>query len=208
MTNIPQKCLIENCTYKLYLSSRSGKRYLMRGYCNAHYNRLVKYGDPTYRKCREHTSPRPHKEVKQIRHPLWNTYRQMKNRCSDPGLINYKNYGGRGIKVCDRWLEPRIGFRNFVEDMGEKPSPELTLERIDNDGNYEPSNCRWATRREQASNRRTSREYVGVYPSKSRKKWWVSVYVDGHQHVFSGFKDQISAFEFKKDFLKEKGVLN
>lgn len=82
--------------------------------------------------------------------PSWNSWKCMRDRCANPKAKDWPRYGGRGICVCARW-QGRDGFVNFLADMGTRPAG-MTLDRIDNDGNYEPSNCRWATPKQQRAN--------------------------------------------------------
>lgn len=99
-------------------------------------------------------------------HGLSNTkeyraYHLMKNRCYNPKLEHYAGYGGRGIKMCDRWLQ---SFENFYEDMGDAPTSKHTLDRKENDKDYSKENCQWATWTQQANNKRNNRihTYNGV----------------------------------------------
>lgn len=100
----------------------------------------------------------------------YETWWSMIGRCERETDTNYHNYGARGIKVCDRW---RHSFESFLEDMGERPTPKHSIDRIDVNGNYEPSNCKWSSKEEQMQNRRILKNNTtgvsGVYLSKSGK---------------------------------------
>lgn len=97
----------------------------------------------------------------------YKSWQDMKSRCCDPNRREYKHYGGRGIEVCGQW---RNDFIKFLHDMGEKPQ-DLTLERVDNNGNYEPLNCKWATRKEQGRNQRTNRMISYFGETKCLAEW-------------------------------------
>ena len=86
--------------------------------------------------------------------PEYRHWINMKSRCFNPNVPNFKNYGGRGITVCERWKDD---FSAFFADMGPRPSKRHTIDRKENSGNYEPKNCRWATHSEQGRNRRGNR---------------------------------------------------
>jgi hypothetical protein len=119
--------------------------------------------------------------------PKTGSYSAMISRCYNKNHNSYKNYGAKGIIVCDRWLG-YSGHDNFIEDMGDRPSVNHSLDIIDNNGNYEPNNCRWATKLEQQAKRSNSNKNVGVYelkPIKGRKSklpFKASLFVNGKRY--------------------------
>ncbi len=139
-----------------------------RGWCNPHYQKWYKYGNPyeggSYEKGRS-GSNNPNWKGGIAEHSLRYVYDQMIARCNNPTHIRFEDYGGRGIKVCNEW---KNDFWQFVKDMGERPEGKW-LDRINNDGPYSPENCRWVTPSVSNKNRRTSgwedreRDYLGRF---------------------------------------------
>jgi hypothetical protein len=101
------------------------------------------------------------------RRPEYTVWVLMRQRCEKPNVPHYAEWGGRGITVCERWAD----FGAFFADMGERPTPKHTLERIDNDGPYAPENCRWATRREQANNTRRNHHVTLDDRTRTTSQW-------------------------------------
>lgn len=102
----------------------------------------------------------------------YRNYSSMKTRCSNPKDRSYPNYGGRGIKVCERWLN---SYEHYLEDIGPAPSPNHTLDRIDNDKGYYKENCRWATKLEQNRNKRNAVYLDGVRVTDLAKQTGVPI---------------------------------
>jgi hypothetical protein len=134
--------------------------------------------------------------VKSSEYKVW---QEMMRRCNNKKSQYYKYYGGRGVIVCERWLN---GFENFIEDMGKRPSPKHSIDRINANGNYEPNNCRWATGSQQAVNQRirnTNKSgHKGVSWDKRKQSWLATITVNYKRIHLGNFKDIKDAIEERK----------
>ena len=145
--------------------------------------------------CKECNKKESSARTKGLDSEYW-SWMGMKKRCYDESETNYHNYGGRGIKVCERWLE---SYDNFINDMGKKPNKEYTLDRINNDENYIKENCRWATIFQQANNKRPSESgFVGVHRDKIKNKWRARITINGKRLSLGYFDDIDEAIEARK----------
>ena len=127
-----------------------------------------------------------------MRTPEYEAWRNMRRRCYDSTSQNYRYYGGRGITVCERWME---SYLFFLADVGRKPSPTHSIDRINNDGNYEPTNCRWATKRQQGLNRRRRllRNSGAYFRKGAHSKPWRAILNKKHLGCFATKEQAISA---------------
>lgn len=122
----------------------------------------------------------------------------MRRRCYKTNRHNYNYYGGRGIKVCDSWNK---SFKSFLNDMGNRPSRNHTLDRIDNNKDYTPDNCRWATKKEQSMNRRNRKNKSGtkgVYYTNG--SWQVLFRRNGKRIYLGTFKNKLTAVEIARNY--------
>lgn len=141
---------------------------------------------------------------------LYSRYTDMKSRCFNPNNCNYKYYGERGITICEEWLgaEGYDNFKNWALTHGYKK--ELSIDRIDNNGNYSPENCRWTTKSIQNMSMRhkNTSGYIGICLHSSGKHWYGSVKVNGKRYYTGKSKDIIEAAKMRNDFIDKYNLPN
>lgn len=157
MSNKP--CKVDGCDTPV-------GRHGAKGFCPKHYLRYKKFGDP-FGKAKRYT----YTDFCNKHRPNYIIWKGIRGRCYCKSNKSYDRYGGRGIKMCARWYNAPDGFINFVNDMGDRPSSKHSIERIDNNGDYSPENCNWATDIEQANNKRDSVKYTYNGETKTITEW-------------------------------------
>lgn len=140
---------------------------------------------------------------------LYSVWRDMKQRCLNPNNRIYKHYGARGIKVCDAWSSDFKVFYDWATDSGYQEG--LSIDRIDNDGNYEPSNCRWVTKSIQNMNRRSLKNtsgYIGISRHSEANRWYGRLKVNGKQ-IYTGMSEDIlEAVKMRNEYIVEHSLPN
>lgn len=170
-------CKIEGC----------GREVKARGFCSKHYNRFLKFGDPNI------SSLKP-KQKPLISIWEYNLYRRILNRCFNKKTPDYDKYGGRGITFHKEWVGNFESFYNYIKkELGERPTEKHSLDRINNDGNYEPGNIRWADKETQARNRRVRKGsksgMSGVTWCKRDSRWVVRITINKKEISLGQYKE-------------------
>lgn len=147
-------------------SCNSGKRVEVFGY-NLTSGHSKSCGCLTIEATKKANTKHGHNRSRKLQTSEYSTWLSMIARCTNSKLKEFKNYGGRGISVCNNWYD----FRNFIADMGLKPFKGAQIERVNNSGNYEPGNCKWATRVEQGGNKRNNIILTHLGETKTLLEW-------------------------------------
>lgn len=188
-------CSVEGCT----------KKTRARGLCSMHYQRFMHHGS---------TDPLENQDGSRTKYPdEYRSWYSMVRRCTKENQTSYKKYGAKGVSLCERW-QGAFGFRNFLEDMGEKPlhgntaggMPIYTIDRIDPTKGYYKENCRWANWYEQAAHRSNTSKHPGVYFHKQSGSW--CMHCTEHRKCKSKyFKTFEEAWKARKEWEKENPLI-
>lgn len=172
-------CNVKNCN----------KKHSQYGYCAMHVWRLINSGCLDLEFLGE--------DGRKNKNPAYWCWVGMKTRCKNKNSINYDNYGGRGITVCERWEI----FENFLEDMGERPSKKHSIDRINVNGDYEPINCRWANHYQQSHNKRKRgiENDHGVYKLKKKNKYRAEIAINGKRYYLGEYVKKSEAIKARKN---------
>lgn len=138
------------------------------------------------------------------------TYHNIKHRCYNDKCKTYKNYGGRGIKLYDKWIEDIDSFCDYIIGLDNYRKDGYSLDRINNNGDYEPGNLRWTDRHNQNCNRRLSKlntsGYTGIYWHKTRQKWRSTIKINNKRYYLGQFTDKLKAIEIRNQYIIENNL--